>query len=106
MRIELIEKEQYEIIKRIQKEFPFLTFENVGYEYPRKPQNDEETKALETVSDILKDHIDGFSEFNNFRVRGDMIQLRFQYNWGYDGSMYFIGVGYIMLDELLNGFTD
>lgn len=100
MTIKLISKEQYDLIRKIQKKFPVLTFQNKGYEYIRTPFNNEEQEAFDKVSEILKNHIKGFSKFNNFRKKGKIIELRFQYRW--DES--FTGVGYIKLFELLNGF--
>lgn len=108
MTINLISKEDYNKILNIQEKFPFLTFENKGYEYRRGPENEDESKALEEVESILKESIIGFDRFSNFRIRDSKIQLRVQYNYdadkeeGYKSS--FVGVGYLMLDQLLNGF--
>jgi len=108
MQIELISKEEFDIILDIQKKHPILTFQNEGYQYVKKSKfTENDQKAYDTVSKILSKHISGYSEFNNFRLskKTNELQLRVQYNYGYDGEgTHFIGVGYILLDELLNGF--
>lgn len=105
MRITLISKKQYLLLKRIQQKFPVLTFNNRGYEYIRTPFNEREQQAFDKVSSILSEHIDGFVKFNNFRDQGGYIVLRFQYNYNYETSnASFTGVGYIKLKELLEGF--
>ena len=108
MTINLITPEQHETLLNIQKEFPKLTFQNKGYQkLDISKLNEEETDKLKEVSEILKKVIIGFSSFNHFKLDNrDEIRLRFQYNYGADDKEghYFIGVGYIYLDELLNGF--
>lgn len=107
MRITLISKRQYLLLKRIQQKFPTLTFNNRGYEYIRTPFNEREQQAFDKVSSILKEHIDGFVKFNNFRDEKGYIVLRFQYNYDYEtSSAGFTGVGYIKLKELLEGFEE
>lgn len=62
----------------------------------------EESKdKISKINKILDDVIEGFSKFGNFTEKGD---LRFFYNYG--GGIYFIGVGYITLKELKNGFEE
>jgi len=107
MKIELISPEQYQTLRDIQANHPALTFQNRGYEYIKKSDlSKEDLKALDTITEILKKHVKGFSEFFNFKLDKDgAIKLRFDYNWGADEEgHYFIGVGYLPLDELLNGF--
>lgn len=113
MTIELISEKEFNLITEIQKKYPVFTFENKGYEYITKNLSIEENKAKEEITSILKKHILGFSEFNNFRIRNNKIQLRIQYNYSLEkderGNKYttgrpFYGVGYLMLEELLNGF--
>ena len=105
MTIELISQSQFDKIKEIKDKNPKLTFENKGYEYI-KDLSKEDKKAVKEVEDILKNHILGFSKFNNFREKNNEIEIRLQYNYGAeDNSMSFIGVGYIMLNELKNGFN-
>jgi hypothetical protein len=107
MTIKLITQEQFDLITDIKEKYPALTLENKGYEsICIKDLTVEEKEAMDKVSAILKDHITGFRKFSNFRTRGGEIQLRIQYDWNYDkGSPSFTGVGYLMLEELLNGFN-
>lgn len=106
MKIELINQTQYDRILEIQKQHPKLTFNNKGYEYIKKSElSEDDILAFQEVTNILKDHVIGFSEFNNFLDTKDVIRLRFQYNYGAENNTTsFTGVGYIELDELLNGF--
>jgi len=108
MKIELITEELFNELSTIQKEHPILTLQNQGYEYVRKDRfTEEDRKAFERVTEILKAHIVGFSSFNNFRLsKKGLMQLRIQYDWKYDEPGFFIGVGYIDLNELLNGFEN
>ncbi len=110
MRINLINKDTYNKLLSVYNDFPILTFQNDGYEYINKSKLTDLDKAkIEEVEQILKQAIHGFSSFTNFRLskgKGE-IQIRFQYNYEYDGNgLPFIGVGYILLDELLNGFEE
>jgi len=109
MKIELITKEQYNTIKQLQGKHNILTLQNTGYESIDKSKfTEEEKKAFEEVESILRNHITGFSSFQNFRLsKSDELELRFQYNYGAeDKTMHFVGVGYILLDELKNGFNN
>lgn len=105
MTITLISKEVYDRIVELQKNHPSLTFENKGYQYQYPEPEDQE--AFNEVETILRECIMGFSKFFNFRIRKDKIQLRFKYSWTADDpdrTTSFTGVGYLMLEELLNGF--
>lgn len=115
MKIELISKEQHAFLKKMKEKHFILTLQNEGYEYISESNlSDEDKKAIKAIEAILKDHIAGFSKFSNFRLSKNSkeIQIRFQYNWNADAdpnesrgkSGSFIGVGYILVDELLNGF--
>jgi len=110
MKIELISEEQHKLLKETQEKHPALTFQNEGYQYVDKTKfTDEDKKAFDQVTALLSKHITGFVEFNNFTIspKTKELKIRIQYNWTADeehSSHYFIGVGYIGLDELLNGF--
>jgi len=114
MTIEPISKEQFVFISNIQKEHKTLTFQNVGFQYRNKDKLSEDDKAdLKEVSDILKKHITGFVEFNNFQISNKTkeVKIRFQYDWCADDRddphsnlQTFIGVGYLFLEELYKGF--
>lgn len=111
MRIELISQEEFKILSDIQKNNPILTLENKGWETPDESLFTEDDKsALNTITEILRKSILGFRSFTNFKHSNDgRIRLRFQYDWEADYEPHerkigFTGVGYILLDELLNGF--
>ena len=108
MTIKLISDDDFNLITKISIENLNLTFQNVGYQYIDKSKFTESDKdAFNKVTEILKKHIVGFSEFNNFCYSQDyQLRLRFQYNYGAeDNTMTFTGVGYLLLDELHKGFT-
>ena len=111
MTIKLITKNEYDKLLSIQKEHPILTFQNNGFEYIDKSKfSENDKKAFDFVSQLLHGHVEGFREFNNFKIRKDRsISLRFQYNYEADNDKeqgYFIGVGYLGINELLNGFEN
>ena len=109
MEIKTISKEEHALLKDIQSTYPALTFQNKGYEgLDHKIFTPAEKDAFKKVTDILKSHITGFSRFQNFRHnKAGEIEIRLQYNYNYDrDGVTFIGVGYILLDELLNGFNE
>jgi len=110
MTITLITQEVYENLVEIYNKYPNLTLQNKGYEYIRKDNlNNEELTKLKEVETILKQVIKGFSSFSNFRTNNKTqeLQIRFQYDYSADAEIRtnpFIGVGYLYLEELLNGF--
>ena len=109
MKIELISAKEYQRILDIQETYKVLTFNNDGYQYINKVKfTAEEREVNEEVTEILRKSIKGFSEFNNFRDRGDDgIEIRLQYDYNAaNGGFSFTGVGYILLDELYHGFKD
>jgi hypothetical protein len=55
---------------------------------------------VQYINSLLNEVIDGFISFSNFRVNSDLIRLQYHYDIG------FIGVGYITITELLNGFKE
>ena len=109
MKIELITPEQNALLKSIYDNHPVLTLQNKGYEYIKAEFTEEEKTKVKEIETILKKSICGFSSFTNFRLdKNNELEIRFQYNYNYDPNMGipFIGVGYILLDELLNGFRE
>lgn len=104
MKIELITQETHQKLKSIFENHPALTLQNNGYEYLDKRKfTPEDEAAFKDTSEILKKHVHGFSKLHNFRLsKNGRIQLRFNYAW----DERFTGVGYILLDELLNGFEE
>lgn len=109
MTITLISEDQFKELTEINEKFPVLFLQNEGYQYIRKEFTEEESEARKKVVSILSNHIKGFSDFHNFRKskKTDELQVRFDYNWEADAEhpcRSFIGVGYITLNELKNGF--
>lgn len=112
MTINLITEKEHDQLLEIFEEFPKLTLQNKGYEYigKNKLTEIEKTKITE-IESILKRSIHGFSSFTNFKLddKTQEIKIRLQYDYASDGgngAHHFIGVGYILLDELLNGFKN
>jgi hypothetical protein len=109
MKIELITETQFNELSNIQKNHAVLTFQNKGYQYIDKSKFTEEDKeAFNIVTKTLKEHVVGFSEFNNFGLdKNGNVQIRLQYNYGAeDNTMPFTGVGYLLLSELFKGFNN
>lgn len=106
MRITLINKEAFNELNAIQQNHPTLTYKAKGYDEPNITEQSD-IDAHKIVSNILRNHIDGFSRFQNFCIgKSGEVKLRLQYNYNYDGGLPFTGVGYIELNELLNGFNE
>lgn len=83
-------------IIEIQTNFPKLTFKNEGYQYIPKEIKENHKKEIAEIESILREEINGFSEFNNFKENKDgSIYVRCQYYW--DNS--FKGVGYFNIKE-------
>jgi len=110
MTIELIPQEQYDTLVAIQEKYKILTFYNEGYQYINKKKfTEEDWKAFDTVTAILRESIVGFGEFNNFKIteKTGEVKVRFQYNWTADdddNSRSYTGVGYLLLTTLVEGF--
>ena len=110
MKINLITPEQHEILSNIYNSFPALTLQNKGCEgIKRSDFTEAEAEADKQVNEILKNAVVGFRRFQNYKLdKNNNLVLRFQYNYDYKTSVNagFVGVGYILLDELLNGFNN
>lgn len=111
MKINLITTEEHEALKSIYSNFPALTFQNKGYEgINRENLTEEERGKIKEIEEILKKSVFGFSKFQNFKKdKEGNAQIRVQYDYSADdksnSSPYFIGVGYLKIDELKNGFN-
>ena len=110
MTITKITQEEHKFLMESYENYPRLYLQNQGYEYINpKSLDEEDTIRIKEIEIILRRSILGFKNFSNFKKdkQGDP-QIRFQYNWDADSDLanktYFIGVGYIKIDELLNGF--
>ena len=104
MTINLITTEEHKLLHDIFTNYPALTLQNKGYEYIHKSKlTDEERERFKEVAAVLSKSVHDFSEFNNFRLSPcGQVQIRLQYHY----SSSFTGVGYLLLDELLNGFNE
>jgi hypothetical protein len=106
MNIALIQPETHAELAAIAFEHPALCLQNEGYEYLSPSVRADKEKQIQRIESILREHIAGFSRFHNFkRSRDNRLCLRFDYDWGAaNHSMRFIGVGYLLLDHLRDGF--
>jgi hypothetical protein len=111
MKINLITADQKNTLESIFTEFPTLTLQNKGYEgLDKRNLTDQDNEKIKEIEVILKSSVCGFSRFQNFKVnKAGKTSIRFQYDYDADNDgsnkIGFIGVGYILVDELLNGFN-
>lgn len=106
MKITLITQEVHDQLQEYYEKYPNLTLQNKGYEGIDFSKLSEEERSVKSeIEGILKKHIDDFIEFQNFVLtkKSKEVQMRFQYIWD-PGVTYYKGVGYLLIDELLNGF--
>jgi len=111
-----IEQNEYDTLVAIQKNFPNLTFQHEPYqEWIPAHFTEKDKNALNEVKSIMIKAIKGFKKFTNFYYnKKGILNVRFYYDWSYglvDGiiireNLPFIGVGYLELQELLNGFNE
>jgi CRISPR/Cas system-associated protein Csm6 len=109
MKIKIISEESHAKLLNIQENNPILTLQNRGYESIEKSKLSlKDKERINEVEEILKKAIVGFVSFQNFRLSNSAeLQIRLQYNYNYEKKVIpFTGVGYILVDELLHGFTD
>lgn len=86
---------------------PELCFQNVGYQYLKSEVCEAKAPQIARITEILKEHVTGFVKFFNFRKDKKGIVLRFDYDWGAeDNGRHFIGVGYLPLDSMRDGFPE
>jgi len=108
MTIETITPAQKNKLVEIYTNNPNLTLQNKGYETPQNLSESDKIAAKQVESILIK-HIKGFESFTNFKLnKENNLVIRFQYNWAADAeikTINFTGVGYILVDELLNGFN-
>lgn len=116
MILTILEEEDYNKLLDIQKQYPNLTFKHEPYqEWIPAHFTEEDKNALNEVKLIMKKAITGFSKFTNFYYskNGDL-RVRFYYDWSFTlingitvrEGVSFTGVGYLELQELLNGFNE
>jgi hypothetical protein len=74
--------------------YPELTYDNVGYDKLSKEVIERNKEGINRISEILKETIEGFVKFNNFKIKKDgSICIRCQSYW----DETFVGVGYFDL---------
>ncbi len=87
----------YYKLKKLQRKYPQLTFDNIGYQYLSPEIKESHKEQIKEIEDILKQSIEGFVEFNNFKPRKDgTFAIRCQYRW----DERFTGVGYFNINLL------
>jgi hypothetical protein len=93
---------------RIKENNPQLIFDNNGYEYLSPKVREENKEAIEEVSNLLKESLNGFSRFDNFKPRKDgSFSVRCQYNYNHgEKGLPFYGVGYFGINEFENEFIE
>lgn len=92
-------EKNYKRLKELQKQYPDLTFNNIGYQYLGKKVRELHREQVEEIESILREEIEGFVRFDNFKPRpNDTFDVRCQYNWDPLGTN-FIGVGYFNIEE-------
>ena len=81
------------------KEYPELIFNNDGYEYLSNDITDKYAEQIKEIESILRQVIQGFIKFNNFKPCKDgSFKVRCQCVWAL--SPYFIGVDYFSVEEI------
>jgi hypothetical protein len=87
---------------------PALTLQNQGYEKINRDKLSDLDKAkIKEIEALLGKSIVGFSSFQNFKLSTKGLRFQYNYDADYEGGgnkIYFIGVGYILVNELLVGF--
>jgi len=90
----------YDRLVEIHAQYPELTLvPRRAYEYLSREIQDNHKEQIEEVTEILRNTVAGFSEFNNFKPGkdGDIV-IRCQYRW----TSMFTGVGYFSLESFKN----
>lgn len=106
MKIKLISGEVHAELQDLFDEYPDLCLQNQGYEYLSPAVRERRAEQISRIGEILREHVAGFAKFHNFKMeKTGHILLRFDYDWGAgDNSHHFVGVGYVRLDDLRDGF--
>ena len=95
-------EEEYDKLLELSKK-PELQSDNKYY-YHCEHDNLKEDEEVKYIKNLLKEIIVGFSSFSNFRASNTNI-LRIQFNWNYEThNPTYVGIGYISLKELKEGF--
>ena len=86
------------VLKTILKKHPALIYDNEGYDNIDKSTLSElDLKAIEEINSILKEKIEGYKYFQNFKPRKDgTFAIRCQCAY----SPHFTGVVYIPMEDI------
>ena len=88
----------YYTLKYYQRNYPDLTFQNIGYQYISPIIREKYSEQISEISKQIKKQVSWFVKFNNFKIhKEDEIVVRFQ--GYYDSSLGFIGVVYMPLEH-------
>lgn len=89
----------YNKLSRLALDYPELIFDSCGYQELPQETIDANRKGFDEVSRILKDSVENFVSFQNFKPRRDgSLDVRCQTRW----SPLFTGVTYIKLEDFKN----
>lgn len=104
MKIELISKKEHAFLTEQANNPKFVQKSTKWGEYPSKYNFTKEDKEnWDKIEQILRKSVVNFSKFHNFSPdKNGEIRIRIDYAW----DVHFTGVGYVLIDELLNGFKD
>lgn len=92
-------KSNYERLVELKNSNPELVFNNDGYEYLSKGVKESHKSQIEEIEAILKETVEGFVRFDNFKPRKNgTIAVRMQTRW----SDSFTGVEYINIEKFKN----
>ena len=84
-------KSNYDRLVEIKNTYTELTFNNDGYQYLRPEVKEAHKAQVEEISAILKEEVQGFVRFDNFKPRkSGSFAVRMQVHW----DERFIGVQY------------
>lgn len=101
MKIQRVTAEVADELISIAENHPDLVFQNNGYEYLSRRVWAANAAPIARVSEILREHVEGFQVFFNFRrSQSHGLVLRFDYLW----TSFFRGVGYLPVSQLRDGF--
>ena len=85
-------------LNKLRIDNPELTYDNEGYDNISSEVRDRNADAIAKIEGILKDEVEGFSKFQNFKPRKDgSYAIRMQAH--YDAS--FVGVHYLEMEEVI-----
>jgi len=94
--LRFITQEEYEKVVEISKRSDLITDNDRAYYHAENMKEDEDVIYMNT---LLKQVVEGFRSFSNF-TKANHENIRIQYAW----DERFVGVGWITITELRDGF--